>query len=304
MYYIVYGLFYLISLLPLFILYRISDFAFFIIYHVVKYRQDVVMNNLDIAFPEKSDAEKKQIAKKFYKNFTDTFIETIKMISLSDKGFNKMVESDLSEAIKMAETGKSIQFHAGHQFNWELANWVIAKDMPIPFIGIYMKIGSAAINKIFYKLRSKKGTILVSTHEFKNKMHALFNSQYCIGLAADQNPAHGHNAYWLNFFGKPAPFVTGPEKGAIKNNTAVIFMKLIKIKRGKYRFETEVLIEDVSNLKEGELTRLYRNKLEETIRQNPDNYLWSHRRWKWPYKSEYAEKWIDDAPIPTDLNEK
>jgi KDO2-lipid IV(A) lauroyltransferase len=81
-------------------------------------------------------------------------------------------------------------------------------------------------------------------------------------------------------------------------------MKLIKVKRGKYRFITEVLIEYVSNLKEGELTRLYRDKLEETICQNPDNYLWSHRRWKWPYKSEYAEKWIDVSPIPTDLNEK
>jgi KDO2-lipid IV(A) lauroyltransferase len=304
MYYIVYGFFYLISLLPFFILYRISDFAYFIIYHVVKYRRDVVMNNLQIAFPEKSLAEKKQIAKNFYKNFTDTFIETIKMISISDNAFNKMVESDLTEAIKLAETGKSIQFHAGHQFNWELANWVIAKDMPIPFIGIYMKIGSDAINKIFYNLRSKKGTILVSTHEFKNKMHALFNSQYCIGLAADQNPAHGYNAYWLNFFGKPAPFVTGPEKGAIKNNTAVIFMKLIKIKRGKYKFETEVLMDNVSNLKEGELTRLYRDKLEDTIRQNPDNYLWSHRRWKWTYKNDYAEKWIDEAPRPIDLNDK
>ena len=152
MYYIVYGLFYLISLLPLFILYRISDFAYFIIYYVVKYRRDVVKSNLQIAFPEKSDTEKIQIAKKFYKNFTDTFIETIKMISISDKAFNKMVESDLSQAIKMAETGKSIQFHAGHQFNWELANWIIARDMPIPFIGIYMKIGSPAINKIFYNV--------------------------------------------------------------------------------------------------------------------------------------------------------
>ncbi len=296
MYYLVYGLFYLLSLLPFFIIYRISDFAYFIIYYIIGYRKKVVMSNLDIAFPEKSASEKKAIAKKFYKNFTDTFIETIKMLSISQKAFAKMVDINLDEAVALARKGKSVQFHAGHQFNWELANWIVADKMPIPFIGVYMKINNKAIDRIFYNMRSKTGTILVSVQEFKNKMHQLLNRQYSIGLAADQNPGVPANAYWLNFFNRPAPFVTGPDKAAIKNNTAVVFIRLIKVKRGKYKFDAEVLVENGADLKEGELTLLYRDVLEDTIRKNPDNYLWSHRRWKWSYQDEYEKRWIDKNP--------
>ncbi len=296
MYYIIYGLLYLISLLPFFILYRISDLAFTVIYYFIGYRKKVVFNNLDIAFPEKTKEEKIKIAKGFYRNFTDTFIETIKLLSISKKSFSKMAEINLDEAIRLANKGKSIQFHAGHQFNWELANWMIAEKMPIPFVGVYMKINNKAINKIFYDLRAKKGTVLVSVQEFKNKMHQLLNKQYSIGLAADQNPGVPSNAYWLNFFNRPAPFVTGPDKAAIKNNTAVIFVRLIKIKRGKYKFETTVLSEEGSALKEGELTLIYRDVLEETIRNHPDNYLWSHRRWKWDFQNDYESRWIDKQP--------
>ena len=293
MYYIVYSLFYLISLLPLFILYRISDFAFFIMYYVVGYRKNIVLSNLTIAFPEKSINEKKIIAKKFYQNLCDTFIETIKLLSISEKRFSKMAQMNLDESIKLAEKGKNIQFHAGHQFNWELANWKIAEKMPIPFVGVYMKISNKAFNKIFYNLRAKKGTVLVATSEFRNRMHQLLDKQYSIGLAADQNPGVITNAYWLNFFNHPTPFVTGPDKAAIKNKTAVVFVKLIKLKRGQYKFDTKVVTENAASLKEGELTLLYRDFLEETIRENPDNYLWSHRRWRWDNHESFKDKWID-----------
>ena len=298
MYYLIYSLLYLVSLLPFFILYRISDFAAFIIYHFVKYRRDVVFNNLDIAFPEKTKLEKIKIAKQFYRNITDTFIETIKLLSLSDRRFQKMASINLDEVIELAKKGKSIQFHGGHQFNWELANLLIAQKMNIPFVGVYLKINNKAINKIFYDLRSKTGTILVATHEFKSKMHQLLNQQYSIGLAADQNAPDPANAFWLNFFNKPVPFVTGPDKGAIKNNTAVVFVKLVKVKRGKYQFVTSIVVEDAAKMKEGDLTKLYRNFLEETIFNQPDNYLWSHRRWKWDYQRPYDSLWKDDAPFP------
>jgi len=298
MYYIVFGLLYLLSMLPLVGLYRISDFAYFIMYRILRYRKDVVFSNLSIAFPEKTDKEKKQIAKQFYKNFTDTFIETIKLMSISERAYSKMVEMDLSSCIALANKGKSIQFHAGHQFNWELANWKIAKEMSIPFVGVYMKIHNKAINKIFYDLRSKKGTVLVSTTEFKSRMHELLKTQYSIGLAADQNPSNTANAYWLYFFSKPAPFVTGPDKAALKNNTAVVFVKMIKLSRGRYKFETEIIMEEAQALEPGALTVKYRNILEDTIRKNPSNYLWSHRRWKWEYHSGLEDKWVDTKTAP------
>ena len=293
MYYLIYGLLYLFSLLPLRLLYCISDFLFFIVYYVVQYRKKIVLDNLEIAFPEKSITEKKIIAKQFYKNFVDTFVETIKMISISDKAFHRMVEMDLSKVIALANEGKSIQFHAGHQFNWELANWKIAEKMPIPFVGVYMRISNRHFDKIFYDLRAKKGTVLVEVKEFRNKMHQFLNTQYSIGLAADQNPADAKKGFWLNFFNKPVPFVTGPDKAAIKNKTAVVFVRLIKIKRGKYKFETEIITEQASDFKEGELTCLYRDMLEDTIRKYPSNYLWSHRRWKRPFTEEFQKQWID-----------
>ncbi len=299
MYYLIYWSLYLVSLLPNFILYGISDFFYFIIYYIIGYRKDVVFANLDIAFPEKTKKEKIVIAKKFYINFIDTFIETIKMVSMSDNQFSKMVEIDLDKVIAIANKGKSIQFHAGHQFNWELANWSIAQKMPIPFVGVYMKISNPHLNKIFYDLRQKKGTILVATHEFRNRMHQLLSTQYSIGLAADQNPGIISNGFWLHFFGRPVPFVTGPDKGAIKNNTAVVFVELIKVRRGKYRFETTVIAEDTATLKEGQLTCMYRDLLEATIRKNPDNYLWTHRRWKSVFEPFFVNKWIDVVPPPT-----
>jgi KDO2-lipid IV(A) lauroyltransferase len=251
------------------------------------------MNNLSIAFPEKSAKEKWKIAVEFYRNLTDTFIETIKILSLSEKKFHQMATIDLSQSIAVAQKGKSIQFHAGHQFNWEFANLLIAEQMPIPFIGIYKKISNKHFNKLFFDLRSKKGTVLIATHEFRNKMHQLLSSQYSIGFAADQNPGNPQLAYWCNFFGKPVPFATGPDKSAIKNNTAVVFLKLIKISRGKYHFSPGLIIEDTSILKPGELTLMYRDFLETTIRECPHNYLWSHRRWRWEYSEEFASKWID-----------
>lgn len=298
MYFLIYGLLYLASLLPMFILYRISDLAYLIIYHIIRYRRDIVKKNLDIAFPDKSEKEKIKIAKKFYRNLTDTFIETIKMISVAEEKMLKKVTINLEEVIALAKKGKNIQFHAGHQFNWELANWAIGKQMPIPFIGVYMRIKNKAIDKIFYNMRSKTGTLLISAHDFRSSMHQLMSNQYSIGLAADQNPANTSGAYWLNFFNRPAPFVTGPDKGAIRNNTAVAFIKMAKQKRGVYAFTVKVIAEDGNKFKDGELTRLYRDFLEAAVRENPDNYLWSHRRWKWEFQQKHVSRWIDNTSVP------
>lgn len=259
------------------------------------------MGNLDIAFPEKSKEEKLMIAKKFYRNLTDTFIETIKLLSISDKEFSRRAVMNLDECNAIAAKGKNLQFSCGHQMNWEYGNWVMSKNIDIQWVGVYMRINNKAIDKLFYDLRSKKGTVLVAAQEFKTRMHSVFSSQYSLGLAADQNPGTPQNAYWLNFFSRPVPFVTGPDRGAIKNNTAVIFTKFVKIKRGYYEFVPTVVTENGSSLKEGELTLMYRDFLEQTIKESPDNYLWSHRRWKWQYKALYKDNWIDNVPAPTEI---
>lgn len=296
MYYLVYGFLYLISLLPFFILYRISDLAYVILYYVAGYRKKIVMANLDIAFPEKSLQEKKKIAREFYISLTDTFIETIKMLSVSEATIRRRIPVDMEACHALAAKGKNIQYHTGHHFNWEYANWAMAMQLTIPWIGIYMRINNPALDKLFYNLRSRKGTKLVAAQEFKSRVGELFNEQYAIGLVADQNPGVPKNAYWLNFFNRPAPFVTGPDKGAIRNKTAVVFVKMIKEKRGYYRLIPVIITEDASTCTEGALTLQYRDFLEKNIREQPFNYLWSHRRWKWPWQEEYEKKWIDHQP--------
>lgn len=298
MFYIVYGLLYLVSLLPFFILYRISDLFFVLAFHVFGYRKNVVLNNLLIAFPDKTEQERKQIAKKFYKNLIDTFIESIKLISISDEAFSKRAQMDLTEIKALIANGKNIQMHSGHQMNWEYGHWAVALQMPIPWIGVYMSIKNKVVEKLFYKIRNKGNTILVAKNQFKSRAHTVFSQQYAIGLVADQNPGQPITGYWLNFFGRPVPFVSGPDKGAIKNNTAVVFVKFVKLKRGHYRFEPTVITEEGASLKEGMLTRAYRDFLETTIREHPDNYLWSHRRWKINYTSQFEKRWIDVVEPP------
>lgn len=302
MYFIIYGSLYLFSLLPFFILYGISDFACFIMYRVAGYRKKIVLVNLRIAFPEKTEQERKQIAKAFYRNLVDTFIETIKLLSISEKEFNKRAIAEWDEILALEAKGVNIQFQSGHQMNWEYVNWAVSKKMNIPFIGIYMQIGNASIDRLFYNLRSKFGTVLVSAGEFRSRMHKIFNQQYSLALAADQNPWNPQNSYWLYFFSKPAPFVTGPDTGARKNKSALVFVKFIKTKRGHYQFKPTIIVEDASIMKPGEITHLYRDYLEYTIREHPDNYLWSHRRWKIDYKEEYRKNWIDQVAPPAETN--
>ncbi len=298
MYYLLYAILYLLSLLPFRVLYILSDAAFFILYNVAGYRKKIVYGNLDIAFPEKTPDEKMLIMRKFYKNLTDTFIETIKLLSISDKTFDKRISIDVNAVNALAEKGLSIQVHSGHQMNWEYAHLAFSRNVTVPWIGVYMQIKNPSMDRLFLKIRKKFQAVMLAAGDFKKSIRNYYGSQYMLALIADQNPGIPKNAQWLYFFNRPAPFLGGPEKGAIRNKTAVVFVNFVKTSRGYYRFEPNIITEDASNLKDGELTLRYRDFLESCIREQPDNYLWSHRRWKIPYNSSYAKRWIDPQPAP------
>ena len=290
MYYVVYGLLWLVSLLPLRLLYVLSDGFYLLIFYVFRYRRPVVMSNLKIAFPQKTEQERKQIAKKFYRNFVDTFIETIKMITASDKFILRRFTGDWEVINSFYKTGKSVQLHLGHNFNWEWANIALSLNTPFKFLAVYMPLTSKIFEKLFYKLRSRTGTVLLPATNMKNSFLPHRGTQYLLGLVADQNPGYpgSNNAWWFYFFDRPAPFLKGPEKGAINNRTAVVFAHITRPKRGYYHVHVSVAAEDASLLPESELTRKYVSYLAATIEQNPDMWLWSHRRWKWEWKEEYG----------------
>lgn len=289
MYYVVYGFLWLVSLLPLRILYFFGDCIYGIIFYIIKYRRDVVVDNIKNAFPEMSSKDVRKNAKQFYHNFIDTFIETIKLISAGEKFLYKHASCEIDLINELSDTGKNIHIMAGHQFNWEFANLIFSNKAKAPFVGVYMPLSNKTLDKIFFNLRKRYGTVLIAAQDFKNKMHSVFSQQYLLALAADQNPGHPGNAYWMNFMGRPAPFVTGPAKGAVKNNTAIVLVGFTKLKRGYYHFTTKLLAEDGAQSDPTALTVLYKNEIEKIIKADPANYLWSHRRWKYEYKPEYGK---------------
>lgn len=288
MYYIVYGLLYLLSLLPLRVLFLLSDLAHFIIYRVMGYRKAVVMHNLSIAFPEKTEVQRERIARRFYRHFTDTFIETIKLIS-AGKGFIlRHYKDDSTVFQELYAKGKKCQVHLGHNFNWELANVGMPLLSPYMLLTVYMPISNKIIDRIFNKIRTSTGAILLPATKMSTAILPYRDKQYMLALVADQNPGVPSNGYWLNFFGRPTPFVKGPEKGARANGAAVVFAHFTQSRRGYYNAHFELAVEDPASLPETELTRRYIHFLEKVIRAQPDMWLWSHRRWKHEWKPEYG----------------
>ncbi len=293
MYLIIYFFVYLFSLLPWRVLYFISDTIAFLLQNVFKYRVEVVQQNLAIAFPQKSVAERKKIAKEFYQQFTDSFIETFKLISISDKNFEKRFTSNVEVLNNLYETGQSVQLMAGHFFNWEFANWGVAKYGKYPFIAVYMPLSNSHFNKIILKLRKRYGSIMIPATNFKTQFHQYAHrGKYAMALAADQNPGNPLSAYWVSFFGRLTPFVKGPEKGALLNNTAQVFVHFYRVKRGYYHSEYEIMTSSPNYFKDGQLTALYVKILEEKIKAKPANYLWSHRRWRYEYDASKHEKLV------------
>lgn len=289
MYYIVYGFFWLISILPFRILYILSDVIYGLVFYVIKYRRDIVMNNLQIAFPEKTEKERILIAKKFYHNLIDTFFETVKMISVSGKAILKRFTGNWEVVNAFYQTGKKVQVHVGHNFNWEWCNVGCPIHFQMPFLAVYAPLSNKNIDRMVYKFRSRFGSKLLRSTHMREDILPYLKEEYVLALAADQNPGKPTNAWWFNFFGRPAPFVKGPAKAAITNNTAVVFTFIHKVRRGHYQAVFTLAEDNPNLLTEQELTGKFVRYLEGVIRQYPDMWLWSHRRWRHKWKEEYGD---------------
>jgi KDO2-lipid IV(A) lauroyltransferase len=288
-FYPIFGFLYLLSLLPLRLLFVLSDFAYVVLYYLVGYRKKVVFSNLSIAFPQKTEKEQREIAKRFYRNFTDNFIETIKLLSADKAYINRHFQSDYSVFEEIHRQGKKCQVHLGHTFNWELANIAVGANIPQKLLSLYMPIESKVFDRLFLRLRNVMGVTMLPATQIRSAILPWRNTQYALGLVSDQSPAVPDNGYWVNFFGRPTPFLKAPENGARVANLPVIFCFFTKVKRGYYHGFFEIGEESPASLPKGELTRKYAQYLEQFISRYPEMYLWSHRRWKWQWKEEYGQ---------------
>ena len=294
MYTIVYGIFYLISLLPWRVMYIISDFIAFILYRVIGYRKKVVIANLQIAFPEKSEQERAIIVKQFYRQFTDNFIEVIKLLSISKKELNRRFVCDYSVINDLYSSGKNVQLLLGHFFNWEFANQAYATNVQYPFVVVYKPIENKIFGKLFSQMRQRFGTHLVAADTFRKDFSHLSKDRFCLVLVGDQNPVDPENAYWTPFFGRMTPFVKGPEKGAKLYNAAVVMCNFYAFKRGYYKSEIKLLTTEPRSMPDGAITRNMVSYVEECLRGHNANYLWSHKRWKHTFGDKHKHLVVGD----------
>jgi Kdo2-lipid IVA lauroyltransferase/acyltransferase len=298
MYYIVFGILYFISLLPFWALYLLSDLLYFLLYHVIRYRRKVVLDNLSLAFPEKTLAARKAVARRFFRRFTDNWIESLKLLSISERALARRITTDLDALHTVYATGRNVHFLMGHQFNWEWANAGIPPQTAFKTLVAYSPITNKTVDRLFLYLRQRFGATMLPYNEMGKAMLPYRRIQYLLALVADQNPHNPRKSYWLNFLGQPTAFVQGPEKGARLGNIPVVYLSFSRPKRGHYHLHTSLVDMNPGNSKEGELTRKYVALLEENIRRYPELYLWSHKRWKHNWSEAYEKLWIDTGKPP------
>ena len=267
--------------LPFQFIYGLSSFFYLIIYYVLGYRKKVVIENLTLAFPEKSAAEILTITKANYRNFCDQFIETVKIHSSPFSFYKKKITLQIPDKLLNASASeKGSLLLTGHFFNWEYLGAIlplVSKQKPI---SIYMPLRNKPLDAFMLKMRSKFGNTLIPANNLKRAIEN-YNAQPCLTLLlSDQNPPGLDYCYWMPFFGREIPFHLGFDRLARRTNQTVYFAKIEKQGRGQYHLVVEELISNPAELKEGDVVKAYVSKLEAAIRAQPENWMWTHKRWK------------------------
>ncbi|MBS1772577.1 MAG: lysophospholipid acyltransferase family protein [Bacteroidetes bacterium] len=280
MYYLLLIVLYPVALLPLRVLYVLSDLICFFLYHVVQYRRAVVLDNLYHAFPEKSEQEIRVICKKFYHSFCDQWIETLKLLAISDSTLTNRFTANWEVLEALRKEGKNAYVFLGHTFNWEWANVVSQMNIQQQMAGVYLPLANGAFDRLLLKLRKRGNGMMISMTNKKSGFAELAKTHYVLGLIADQNPSNLNNVLWADFMHREAPFFVGSAHMAIKAKAAIVLSQIKKLKRGVYRLEMQLLTNDASTMNAEDIVRTYVAHLEKQIKTQPENYMWTHRRWK------------------------
>ncbi|MBN9483053.1 MAG: hypothetical protein BGO70_01470 [Bacteroidetes bacterium 43-93] len=280
MYYLLLLILYPLALLPLQVLYLLSDFAFFILYRIIGYRRDVVEDNLRRAFPEKTEEEIKGISKKFYKSFCDQWIETLKLLAMSNAQLERRITVDWDVFNELYDEKRSGYFLMSHTFNWEWANVITQRRAKHLMVNMYLPPESKAFDRLMRRIRKGPG-LLISVKAIKEGLKAIKPGQlYMMGLISDQNPSNLNKVIWLSFMGRTAPFFISSAQTARKDRAAIVFGTIMKKKRGYYHLHLQRFTEDASKHSAEEIMTSYVHYIEDAIREQPENWMWTHKRWK------------------------
>lgn len=279
---IVVGILIAISYLPFWVLFGLSDIFYFILKYVVRYRYNVITENLTYAFPEKSDSEIKEITNKFYHHFCDVFVETIKAYSISEKQLNKRIKfNQIGTFLDYYKQGRSLIFLGMHYNNWEWSSFTANKEIHDILFVYNPTRGNQAFERFITHIRSRWGAKTVPVNR-SSRIVLTFgktDKPAAIWLGADQS-APANSKFWTTFFNREAPFFSGPEKIAQISNQPIFLHVTRKVKRGRYEVDFILLFDKPNEVEPKEIILTYIRKMEEIVSEEPAYYLWSHRRWK------------------------
>lgn len=281
-YILIYPLLWLISILPFWLLYKVSDGVYFILYYIIGYRKKVVLDNLRLVFPEKSENEILKITKAFYKHLCDMIVEAIKSISISKKEMQKRyVYTNVDVIHRLEEKNRSILFFMAHYASWE---WTFILQTYINHKGyaVYKRLRNKHFDKLVKRIRAQYNSQLITTKEtFSVLARAKKNNELTInGFAFDQSPKPSKAAHWQKFMGIKVPVYVGGEILAKRLDMATLFLKVKKVKRGYYEATFHELSETPKDFADFKITDMALKLVEEEILEAPEHYLWTHKRWK------------------------
>ncbi|EJF08091.1 lauroyl/myristoyl acyltransferase [Pontibacter sp. BAB1700] len=272
-----------LSLLPLPMLYLLADFLFVLVYYVVGYRKKVVLQNLRNSFPEKSEQEIQGIARAFYRQFPDLIVEILKLASMDEAEMRRRIVFSNQEVLdNFVQQGKTVITMGSHSGNWE---WILsagAVQFGFPAEGVYKRIKNPFFEEFMLYLRGRLGARLI---EMKDTMRDFVRNRKTprvVAMLSDQTPPYGEIQFWTTFLNQDTPFFVGAEKLAQTFGCPVLFLDVARVKRGHYCLTFDVLSDGTTKPEEGtfSITEAFARKLEASIRRNPANYLWTHKRWK------------------------
>ena len=281
-YILIYPIIWFLSILPTRLLYMFSSVLFVFVFYIVGYRRKVVRNNLKLCFPEKSDKETRNIAKKFYQHFCDMIFESIRSLSISEAEIKKRFKFTNIELLQELEKeNKSIMLMCAHYGSWE---WIFILQRYTNFNGyaVYKKLNNKYFDKLVKNIRAKYNTYLITTKQTVFKLRELKSKDELalFGFLSDQSPKARKAKHWKEFMGIKVPVYTGAEGLAKELDMTVMFFKTKKIKRGYYETTFKTIALNPKEYKDYEITDMFLNYLEELIYEAPEFYLWTHKRWK------------------------
>lgn len=281
-YYFLLFILFLFSLLPIKVLYLVAEIFNLIIYRLIGYRKNVVLENLRNSFPDKLEKEIQKICSKFYRHFACLVVENIEIRFVNLKRFKKRYFFENEELFyDLYNKGKNVINMTAHYGNWEYGSGAAGK-LPFKAVAVYKELSSKSFDRLLYNVRKRLGNEPIEMNDVLRKVVQLSKSteQFILSMVADQSPMKGSSKHWTNFLNQDTNVYMGPERIARKFNTAVIYTEIIRHKKGVYKITPKLITENAAETSEFEITETYFKLLEESIKNNPRYWLWTHRRWK------------------------